>query len=126
MANEMILNTIKTTDTESRKRLFNALNNAESLADYEKKQGDKAWPIMVTDIVIVPATRAVSGDACENVYLICEDDVVYFTQSNGIAKAAKGLAAIFEFDSKTAIPLRVVTMQNSRNGNTIKSLEIVE
>lgn len=120
MATDMLLNTMKSDDIDSRKKLFNALNNAESL------NANDSWPIMVSDIVIVPGTRAVSGDACENVYLICEDGKAYFSQSNGIAKSAKELAAIFEFDSKMAIPLRVTTMQNSRNGNTIKSLEICD
>ncbi len=120
MATDMILNTFKSDDIDSRKKLFNALNNAASLS------ANDSWPIMVTAIVIVPGVRAVSKDECENVYLICEDGTAYFSQSNGIAKSAKDLAAIFEFDGKMALPLHVTTQQNARNGNTIKSLEISE
>ena len=120
MATDTILNTFKGNDITSRKALFNALNNAKSL------NANDSWPINVVNIVIVAGTRAVSGDDCENVYLICEDGEAFFSQSNGIAKSAKELAAIFDFDGVTPIPVVVSVQQNARSGNTIKSLRLAD
>ena len=120
MSTDTILNTFKGNDVASRRALYNALNNAKSL------NANDSWPINVANIVIVAGTRAVSGDECENVYLICDNGDAYFSQSNGIAKSAKELAAIFDFGDGTAIPVEVSVQQNARSGNTIKSLRIAD
>ena len=120
MANDTILNTFKGNDVASRRALYNAINNAKSL------NANDVWPIEVCNIVIVAGTRAVSGEDCENVYLICENGDAYFSQSNGIAKSAKQLAELFDFGDGTSIPVEVSVQQNSRSGNTIKSLRIAD
>lgn len=84
-----------TTTGEGKKRLFNALNTAESLNDADIKQ-------LTLSGVIVQATERLdqaSGElvACEGTTFISEQGA-YFSQSDGIARCAKNLIMAYGSD----------------------------
>lgn len=58
-----------------------ALNGATPL----KELGDT--PFLMKDFIQEGGIRAVSGTPCVNTYIISDDNQVYFTQSDGIAKS---------------------------------------
>lgn len=77
-----------TTTGEGKKRLFNALNTAESLNDSDIKQ------LTLSGIIVQPMERLdqATGEAvmCEGTTFITEQGA-YFSQSDGIARCAKNL-----------------------------------
>ena len=77
-----------TTTGEGKKRLFNALNTAESLNDADIKQ------LTLCGIIVQPTERIdqATGEAamCEGTTFITEQGA-YFSQSDGIARCAKNL-----------------------------------
>lgn len=77
-----------TTTGEGKKRLFNALNTAESLNDADIKQ------LTLFGIIVQPTERLdqATGEAvmCEGTTFITEQGA-YFSQSEGIARCAKNL-----------------------------------
>lgn len=84
-----------TTTGEGKKRLFNALNTAESLNDADIKQ------LTLSGIIVQPAERIdqVTGDIvmCEGTTFITEQGA-YFSQSDGIARCAKNLIMAYGTD----------------------------
>lgn len=84
-----------TTSGEGKKRLFNALNTAESLNDADIKQ------LTLSGIIVQPTERLdqATGEAvmCEGTTLITEQGA-YFSQSDGIARCAKNLIMAYGSD----------------------------
>lgn len=84
-----------TTTGEGKKRLFNALNTAESLNDADIKQ------LTLSGIIVQPTERLdqVTGEAvtCEGTTFITEQGA-YFSQSDGIARCAKNLIMAYGSD----------------------------
>ena len=81
-----------TTTGEGKKRLFNALNTAESLNDADIKQ------LTLSGIIVQPAERLdqATGEVvmCEGTTFITEQGA-YFSQSDGIARCAKNLVMAY-------------------------------
>lgn len=84
-----------TTTGEGKKRLFNALNTAESLNDADIKQ------LTLSGIIVQPTERLdqVTGEVamCEGTTFITEQGA-YFSQSDGIARCAKNLIMAYGSD----------------------------
>lgn len=84
-----------TTTGEGKKRLFNALNTAESLNDADIKQ------LTLSGIIVQPSERLdqVTGEVmmCEGTTFITEQGA-YFSQSDGIARCAKNLIMAYGSD----------------------------
>ena len=114
---------IKVTDAATKKLVVNAMNNAESLADYADKV------INVIGVFTKPGIRR-SRDKngvdmpCTNTTLICEDGTAYFSQSEGVRNAADNLMAAGLFDEGEIVPMKLVAYKLP-NGNTRKTLVLV-
>lgn len=85
----------RTADGEGKKRLFNALNTAESLNDADIKQ------LTLCGIIVQPTERMdqATGEfvMCEGTTFITEQGA-YFSQSDGIARCAKNLIMAYGSD----------------------------
>lgn len=83
------------TTGEGKKRLFNALNTAESLNDADIKQ------LTLSGIIVQPMERLdkATGEVvvCEGTTFITEQGA-YFSQSDGIARCAKSLIVAYDSD----------------------------
>lgn len=83
------------TTSEGKKRLFNALNTAESLNDADIKQ------LTLSGIIVQPSDRLdkATGEVvmCEGTTFITEQGA-YFTQSDGIARCAKSFIMAYDSD----------------------------
>lgn len=96
----------------------NALSASEPLSEHVDEE------IVVTDIIMVPAKRAVSEEPCMNTHLVLVDGTCYFSQSDGVCSAARNI--IGAFGDKMHRGLRIVCFeQKLRNGNTMKSLRVL-
>lgn len=123
--NSSMISTINTGTMQDRITVYNALNNAQSLAT-----ADDAV-LSIANIILMPGTRkgrnGQPDTECINTYLIDTEDNAWFTQSDGIARSAKSLITMFfsvGLVSKDN-PLAVKVMeQKLQNGNTIKSLAL--
>ena len=115
MSNDYIC-TVDTGTVEGKKVAANALNAAVSL----KELGDKKFKLV--NVITTPGTRSQTNEDCINTYLIDANGKAYFTQSTGIFRSAKNLAAIFNKDFGDGIDVQVVT-NPTNTGNTIKSLK---
>ena len=84
-----------TTTGEGKKRLFNALNTAESLNDADIKQ------LTLSGIIVQPTERL---DQATGEVVMCEGTTfitghgAYFSQSDGIARCAKNLIMAYGSD----------------------------
>jgi hypothetical protein len=108
--------TVDTDTVEGKKVAANALNAAVSL----KEIGDKKFKLV--NVITTPGTRSQTGEDCINTYLIDAKGTAYFTQSTGILRSAKNLAAVFNGDFGEGIDVQVVS-NPTNTGNTIKSLK---
>ena len=114
---------IKATDAETKKLVVNAMNNAESLADYADKV------LNVIGVFAKPGIRR-SRDKngvdtpCTNTTLVCEDGTAYFSQSEGVRNAADNFMAAGLFDEGEIVPMKLVSSKLP-NGNTRKTLVLV-
>lgn len=83
------------TTREGKKRLFNALNTAESLNDADIKE------LTLSGIIVQPSEHLdkTTGEVvvCEGTTFITEQGA-YFTQSDGIARCAKSLIMAYDSD----------------------------
>lgn len=83
------------TTGEGKKRLFNALNTAESLNDADVKQ------LILSGVIVQPTERLdqATGEVvmCEGTTFITEQGA-YFSQSDGIARCAKNLIMAYGSD----------------------------
>ena len=94
-ANPVMALAFDTTTGEGKKRLFNALNTAESLNDADVKQ------LTLSGIIVQPTERVDQVTAeivmCEGTTFITEQGA-YFSQSDGIARCAKNLIMAYGSD----------------------------
>ena len=109
-------------DIDGKMKLASALNGAVSMANLVDV------PLRVTDIVTTQGVRSRSGEICTNTYLICEDETVYFSQSDGIARSVSILVGLFtnpatkEFINPVSQGVGfMIKEQTLNNGNTLKS-----
>lgn len=114
---------IKATDTETKKLVVNAMNNAESLSDYE---GETLNVIGVFTKPGIRRARDKNGvdTPCTNTTLVCEDGIAYFSQSEGVRNAADNFMAAGLFDEGEIVPMKLVSSKLP-NGNTRKTLVLV-
>lgn len=114
---------IKTSDTPTKKLVVNAMNNAESLADYADKV------LNVIGVFTKPGIRR-SRDKngvdtpCTNTTLVCEDGTAYFSQSEGVRNAVDNFMAAGLFDEGEVVQMKLVCSKLP-NGNTRKTLVLV-
>lgn len=114
---------IQATDAETKKLVVNAMNNAESLADYEGKT------LNVIGVFTKPGIRRARDKngvdtPCTNTTLICEDGTAYFSQSEGVRNAADNFMAAGLFEGGEIVPMKLVCSKLP-NGNTRKTLVLV-
>lgn len=123
---EGAFNTVDMTTFDGAMKVTNAINNSQSLAEYDEDNGN---PVMnVVDIVLTPGVRK-SRDGgedvpCEDTRLILADGTSLLSQSGGIARSARFIAGFLGASLHDGVLVRVVS-QKLRNGNTIKNLEVV-
>lgn len=114
---------IKATDTATKKLVVNAMNNAESLADYEGKT------LNVIGVFTKPGIRRARDKngvdtPCTSTTLVCEDGTAYFSQSEGVRNAVDNFMAAGLFDEGEIVPMKLVSSKLP-NGNTRKTLVLV-
>ena len=114
---------IQATDTETKKLVVNAMNNAESLASYEGRT------LNVIGVFAKPGIRRARDKngvdtPCTNTTLVCEDGTAYFSQSEGVRDAADNFMAAGLFDEGEIVPMKLVSSKLP-NGNTRKTLVLV-
>lgn len=123
---EGAFSTVDMTTFEGAQKITNAINNSQSLAEYDENNGNPV--LTVVDIVVTPGMRKArdGGDdtPCEDTRLILANGTSLMSQSGGIAKAARFIAGFCGAALHDGIMLRVVSSK-LRNGNTVKSLEVV-
>ena len=114
---------IKATDTATKKLVVNAMNNAESLSDYEGET------INVIGVFTKPGIRRARDKngvdmPCTNTTLVCEDGTAYFSQSEGVRNDADNFMAAGLFEEGEIVPMKLVSSKLP-NGNTRKTLVLV-
>lgn len=110
------------TTSEGKKRLFNALNTAESLNDADVKQ------LTLTGIIVQPSQHLdkATGEVvmCEGTTFIT-DQGAYFSQSDGIARCAKSLIVAYDSDFG-AEPITIeFTERKLGGGRTLKQFIVL-
>lgn len=114
---------IQATDTATKKLVVNAMNNAESLAEYEGKV------LNVIGVFTKPGIRRARDKngvdmPCTNTTFVCEDGTAYFSQSEGVRNAADNFVAAGLFEEGEVVPMKLVS-NKLPNGNTRKTLVLV-
>lgn len=114
--------TFDATTSEGKKRLFNALNTAESLNDADIKQ------LTLSGIIVQPSEHLdkITGEVvmCEGTTFITEQGA-YFSQSDGIARCAKSLIAAYDSDFGTE-PITIgFTERKLAGGRTLKQFIVL-
>lgn len=117
--NRRFVCTVDVSTFDGKKALVNARNSATNLTSV----GD--GELVITGAYMAPGTRAVSGSPCTNTYLFANDDVCYFTQSDGIARSVLDIVDVLpDFNAPEGIRVKVKTTK-LQNDRTIKSLQIL-
>lgn len=120
------VNTVSMDTFAGKMAVANAVNSALSLNDI----ANNGEVIEVTDIITTPGVRK-SRDPrlpdvpCVNTYLIDTAGNAYMSQSDGIARSAEMLVALQIFDGRESVDM-VVDARPLPNGNTVKSLKVVD
>lgn len=120
------VNTVSMDTFEGKMAVANAVNSALSLND----TANNGVVIEVTDIITTPGIRK-SRDPrlpdvpCVNTYLIDAEGNAYMSQSDGIARSAEMLVALNIFEGCEAVGM-VVDARPLPNGNTVKSLKVID
>ena len=111
--------TVDITTIEGKLDVMNALNGSTSLADHVNET------LMVKNIVTTQGARSRTGEACINTHLLLDDGTALFSQSDGVARSAQVLVALFTIngvcDFGDGIAIKCVE-QKLPNGNTLKTL----
>lgn len=110
--------TVDLNDVKGKVIAANALNAATALSTHVGEV------FTLVDIITAPGTRSQSGTPCENVYLIKDDGTAYFSQSEGVAKAAHFLTGLWADGFGDGIKVRCEE-QKLDSGRTLKTLSIV-
>lgn len=110
------------TTAEGKKRLFNALNTAESLNDADIKQ------LTLFGIIVQPMERLdkVTGEVevCEGTTFITEQGA-YFSQSDGIARCAKSFIMAYDSDFANEPITIEFTERKLGGGRTLKQFIVL-
>lgn len=119
-------NTVDMSTFEGAMKVTNAINNSQSLSEYDEANDNPIFTIV--DIVLTNGVRK-SRDGgedtpCEDTRLILDDGTSLLSQSTGIARSAKFIAGFLGDALHDGVKVRVAT-QKLRNGNTIKNLEVI-
>ena len=111
--------TVDITTIEGKLYVMKALNGSTSLADRVNET------LMVKNIVTTQGGRSRTGEECINTHLLLDDGTALFSQSDGVARSAQVLVALFTIngvcDFGDGIAIKCVE-QKLPNGNTLKTL----
>lgn len=110
-------------NTETKKIVVNAMNNAESLSDHE----GETLPII--GVMCKPGIRRARDkggvDApCTNTILVASDGKAYFSQSEGVRNAADSFMAAGLFEDGEVVEMKLVSSKLP-SGNTRKTLVLI-
>lgn len=106
----------RTTDT-GKVAIAKALNGSEPLKDHMDEV------LHLAGVITTPGRRTQTGAECTNNYLVLDDGTVLFSQSDGVTRSLKVIAALWGgnlHDGKT-VDVKCIT-QNLNNGNTLKTI----
>jgi hypothetical protein len=105
---------------EDKVRLFNAMNSADSLADYQDT------PISVVDFVFTePSTKYDEGGEGIATIIIDETGAAHYSMSTGIYQSAKELIKTFGAPSTWTSPkVVIVSERQTNNGQSYKFLKM--
>lgn len=109
--------TLDRTSTEGKVAIAKALNGSEPLKDHMNEV------LHLAGVITTPGVRAQSGANCTNNYLVLDDGTVLFSQSDGVTRSLKVIAALWGgdlHDGKT-VDVKCIS-QNLNNGNTLKTI----
>ena len=109
--------TLDRTSTEGKVAIAKALNGSEPLKDHMNEV------LHLAGVITTPGVRAQSGAECTNNYLVLDDGKVPFSQSDGVTRSLKVIAALWSgdlHDGKT-VDVKCIS-QNLTNGNTLKTI----
>jgi hypothetical protein len=109
--------TLDRTTDNGKVAIAKALNGSEPL----KNHMDEV--LHLAGVITTPGTRSQTGAECTNNYLVLDDGTVLFSQSDGVTRSLKVIAALWSgdlHDGKT-IDVKCIT-QNLTNGNTLKTI----
>ena len=106
----------RTTDT-GKVAIAKALNGSEPLKDHMDEV------LHLAGVITTPGRRAQTGAGCTNNYLVLDDGKVLFSQSDGVTRSLKVIAALWSgalHDGKT-VDVKCIS-QSLTNGNTLKTI----
>lgn len=109
--------TLDRTSAEGKVAIAKALNGSEPLKDHMDEV------LHLAGVITTPGVRAQSGANCTNNYLVLDDGTVLFSQSDGVTRSLKVIAALWGgdlHDGKT-VDVKCIS-QNLTNGNTLKTI----
>ena len=109
--------TLDRSTNEGKVAIAKALNGSEPLKDHMNEV------LHLAGVITTPGVRAQSGSECTNNYLVLSDGTVLFSQSDGVARSLKVIAALWSgdlHDGKT-VDIKCI-VQNLTNGNTLKTI----
>ena len=120
----IIHSTITADSLDAKRKIVNALGSSDTLKDMTET------PLKVVGIIVTEGMRKArqSGEhdtPCQNTYLVTADGKSYMTQSDGIARSANMICAMYTSDELAQGVDMMVRSRELPNGNTIKSLEIL-
>ena len=109
--------TLDRTSTEGKVAIAKALNGSEPLKEHMNEV------LHLAGVITTPGVRAQSGANCTNNYLVLDDGTVLFSQSDGVTRSLKVIAALWGgdlHDGKTR-DVKCISM-DLNNGNTLKTI----
>lgn len=109
--------TLDRTSTEGKVAIAKALNGSEPLKEHMNEV------LHLAGVITTPGVRAQSGANCTNNYLVLDDGTVLFSQSDGVTRSLKVIAALWGgdlHDGKT-VDVKCISMELT-NGNTLKTI----
>lgn len=109
--------TLDRTSTEGKVAIAKALNGSEPLKDHMNEV------LHIAGVITTPGVRAQSGANCTNNYLVLDDGTVLFSQSDGVTRSLKVIAALWGGDLHDGklVDVKCIS-QNLNNGNTLKTI----
>lgn len=121
---EGFINTFDLTTDEGKFSVLAALNGAEPLNDHVGEV------LQVCDCITEPGIRKARDNRsedthCINTYLVTVDGMAYFSQSDGVARSVRMIAALWgDFGKSTELGyLNLCCIEKKlANGNTIKNI----
>lgn len=109
--------TLDRTTDNGKVAIAKALNGSEPLKDHMDEV------LHLAGVITTPGTRSQTGAECTNNYLVLDDGTVLFSQSDGVTRSLKVIAALWSGDLHDGknIDVKCIT-QNLTNGNTLKTI----